>query len=89
MPSWPMPATNRPRNPASQPLSGSAATTLPDMTTPSSASQKNSNAPKLNATSPSSGVNSARQISPNSVPTTEPVVAIPMARPACPCRASW
>ncbi len=61
---------------------------LPDVTTPSSASQKNSKAPKLSAISPSIGVNSARQTSPNSVPTTEPVVAIPMARPACPCRAS-
>ena len=58
------------------------------MTTPSSASQKNSNAPKLNATSPSIGVNRARQTSPNSVPTTEPVVAMPMARPAWPWRAS-
>ena len=88
MPSCPMPATNRPRKPASQPFSGSAATTLPEITTPSSASQKNSNAPKLSATSPSSGVNSARQTRPNSVPTTEPVVAMPIARPACPCRAS-
>ena len=88
MPSWPMPATNRPRKPASQPFNASAATILPDMTTPSSASQKNSNAPKLSATSPSIGVNNARQISPNSVPTTEPVVAIPIARPAWPCRAS-
>ena len=88
MPSWPMPATNSPRNPASHPFRGSAATTLPDITTPSSASQKNSKAPKLSATSPSIGVNSARQTSPNSVPSTEPAVAIPMARPACPCRAS-
>ena len=88
MPSWPMPATNRPRKPASQPLIGSAATTLPESTTPSSASQKNSNAPNFSAISPSSGVNSARQTRPNSVPTTEPVVAMPIARPACPCRAS-
>ena len=43
---------------------------------------------ELSAISPSIGVNSARQMRPNSVPTTEPVVAMPMARPAWPCRAS-
>ena len=35
-----------------------------------------------------SGVKSARQNTPNSVPTTEPVVAMPIARPAWPCCAS-
>ena len=62
--------------------------TLPDIITPNSASQKNSKAPNDSATSPSTGVNSARQTMPNSEPTTEPVVAMPIARPAWPWRAS-
>jgi hypothetical protein len=43
----------------------------------------------MSATSPSSGVNTARQAMPNRLPATEPVVAMPIARPAWPCRASW
>ncbi len=58
------------------------------MTTPNTASQKNSNAPNLSAISPSAGVNSARKNMPISVPMTEPVVEMPIARPACPWRAS-
>ena len=47
-------------------------------------SQKNSKAPNVSATSPSVGVNSARHTTPNSEPATEPVVAMPIARPAWP-----
>ena len=61
---------------------------LPDIVTPKSASQKNSNAPNDNATSASAGVNIARQTTPNSVLTNAPEVAMPIARPACPCSAS-
>ena len=88
MPSCPMPATNRPRKPASQPFSGSAATTLPDMHDAEQRQPEELERAELSAISPSSGVNSARQTRPNSVPTTEPVVAMPIARPAWPCRAS-
>ena len=42
MPSCPIYAMNRPRNPSSQPLSGSLPVRLPDISTPKSASQKNS-----------------------------------------------
>jgi hypothetical protein len=45
---------------------------LPDIVTPKSASQKNSNAPNDSATSASAGVNIARQITPNSVLTKAP-----------------
>ena len=61
---------------------------LPEMVTPNSASQKNSKAPNLRATSASSGVKSARQTTPISVLTKAPEVAMPMARPAWPCCAS-
>ena len=71
-----------------QPLRASSPVTWPDIITPNTASQKNSKAPNDSATSPSSGVNSARQTMPNSEPVTEPVVAMPIARPAWPWRAS-
>ena len=71
-----------------QPLSGSSPVRLPDITTPNTPSQKNSKAPNESAISPSAGVNSARQSTPNSVPTTAPEVAMPMARPPAPLRAS-
>ena len=51
-------------------------------------SQKNSKAPNFSAVSASSGVNIARHTTPNSEPATEPVVAMPIARPAWPWRAS-
>ena len=51
-------------------------------------SQKNSKAPNFSAASDSSGVNIARHSTPNSDPATEPVVAMPIARPAWPWRAS-
>src|SRR5215208_4731003 len=86
--SCPICAMNSPSSPISQPLSGSPPTMLPDMVTPNSASQKNSKAPKDSATSASSGVDSARQITPMSVLTNAPEVAIPIARPAWPCFAS-
>ncbi len=81
-------ATNRPSKPISQPFSGFDPVRLPDIITPIMPSQKNSNAPNFSAVSASSGVNIARQITPNSEPATEPVVAIPIARPARPWRAS-
>ena len=34
-------------------------------------------------------MNQARKNMPISVPSTEPDVAMPIARPASPCRASW
>src|SRR3979411_3140973 len=61
---------------------------LPDIATPSSASQKNSYAPNDSETSASSGVNAARHSTPNSVPLKAPDVAMPMARPASPRSAS-
>ena len=86
--SRPMVATKMPSSPISQPLIGSAPVRLPDIITPTMPSQKNSKAPNFNAVSASSGVNIARQTTPNSEPATEPVVAMPIARPALPCRAS-
>jgi hypothetical protein len=86
--SSPMPATNRPSRPISQPLTGSPPVSVPDISTPSSPSQKNSKAPNRSANSASIGVNAARHSTPNSEPATEPVVAMPIARPACPLRAS-
>ena len=83
-----MSAANSPANPISQPLTASVPATAPDIITPNSASQKNSNAPNESATSPSVGVRSARQTTPKSDPATEPAVAMPMARPALPWRAS-
>jgi hypothetical protein len=71
-----------------QPLSASSPVRLPVIITPNTPSQKNSKAPNESATSPRVGVNSARQTMPNSDPTTEPVVAMPMARPAWPFWAS-
>ena len=88
MPSRPICAVNRPRKPISQPLSGSFPVRLPDISTPSRPSQKNSKAWNLSAASASSGVSAARQTTPNRDPATEPVVAMPMARPARPWRAS-
>ena len=61
---------------------------LPDIVTPNSASQKNSNAPNDSATSASIGVNKARHTTPNRVLTKAPEVAMPMARPAWPFCAS-
>lgn len=61
---------------------------LPDIATPKSASQKNSKAPKDSAISASAGVNIARHSTPNKVPVKAPEVAMPMARPASPLRAS-
>ena len=61
---------------------------LPDIATPSKASQKNSYAPKESETSASNGVNAARHSTPNSVPLNAPEVAMPMARPASPRNAS-
>jgi hypothetical protein len=89
MPSWPTRVRNRPANPISQPLMGSLPAMVPDIITPNSASQKNSKAPNESAASPSEGVSRARQTMPNSEPATEPQVAMPIARPACPLRASW
>ena len=77
-----------PMSPAIQPLSGSLPVSVPAMITPKSASQKNSYAPNLSATLPRIGVNSARKNIPISVPSTEPDVAMPIARPAWPCLAS-
>ena len=57
---------------------------LPDIVTPNKASQKNSKEPNDSATRASSGVNAARQMTPNSVLVNAPDVAIPMARPASP-----
>jgi hypothetical protein len=57
---------------------------LPVIMTPKTPSQKNSKAPKESATSPRLGVKRARHTMPKSEPTTDPVVAIPIARPACP-----
>ena len=88
MPSCPIEAMNRPRKPAIHPFSGSLPVRLPEITTPNTASQKNSYAPNFSAASPSTGVNKASAIIPIQVPSTEPVVAIPMARPARPCRAN-
>ena len=67
-----------------QPFSGSEPVRLPVIITPNTPSQKNSKAPNDSATSPRLGVKSARHTTPNSDPATDPVVAIPMARPACP-----
>ena len=89
MPSCPINVANTPAMPISQPLTGSDPAIEPDISTPNSASQKNSNAPNDSATSPSDGVSNARHTMPNSDPTTEPQVAMPIARPAWPCRASW
>ena len=78
-----------PTRPAIQPLSGSLPVSVPAMITPKSASQKNSNAPNLSARLPRIGVNNARKNIPISVPSTDPDVAMPIARPARPCFASW
>ena len=88
MGSSPMLATKMPSSPISQPLIGFAPVRLPDIITPTMPSQKNSNAPNFSAVSASSGVNIARHTTPNSEPATEPVVAMPIARPAWPWRAS-
>ncbi len=55
---------------------------------PNTASQKNSKAPNSSANSASTGAMVARNKIPISVPRTDPVVAMPMARPASPRRAS-
>ncbi len=81
-------ATKMPSRPISQPLIGFDPVRLPDIITPTMPSQKNSKAPNFSAVSASSGVNIARQTTPNSEPATEPVVAMPIARPAWPWRAS-
>ena len=75
-------------SPAIQPFNGSSPVSVPAMITPKSASQKNSYAPNLSARFPRIGVNSARKNIPISVPSTEPEVAMPIARPARPCFAS-
>jgi hypothetical protein len=77
-----------PTRPAIQPLSGSSPVSVPAMITPKSASQKNSYAPNLSARLPRIGVKRARKNIPISVPSTEPDVAMPIARPASPCFAS-
>ena len=69
MPSCPISVANRPAMPISQPFSGSLPAIEPDISTPNSASQKNSKAPNVSATSPSDGVSSARQTMPNSEPS--------------------
>ncbi len=89
MPSWPIDALKMPIMPAIQPLSGSVPVSVPAMITPNSASQKNSYAPNLSARLPKIGVNHARKNIPIKVPSTDPVVAMPIARPARPCFASW
>ena len=85
----PMVAMNKPKNPTIQPLSGSLGEVkLPQITTPKTASQKNSKDLKLSAKSPMMGVKKASMKSPMTEPRKDPVVAIPMAFPACPFRAS-
>ena len=58
------------------------------MTMPKSEIQKNSKLWNLSAISLRTGVKAATQSVPNSVPSHEPAVDMPIARPASPWRAS-
>ena len=58
------------------------------MTTPKTASQKNSYVPKRSAAAPMNGVNRARQMKPRRVPMVDAVTDRPMACAALPCCAS-
>ena len=69
-------------------MSGSPPASVPAMTMPNSAIQKNSKLWNLSAISLSTGVNAATHSVPNRVPSHDPVVEMPMARPARPWRAS-
>ena len=89
MPSCPTIATSRPRKPAIQPLRGSPCpVSRPDITTPNMASQKNSYDWKPSAASASMGAKMAKASMPTSVPRNDPAVAMPIASPARPDRAS-
>jgi hypothetical protein len=61
---------------------------LPAITTPKTASQKNSHVPNFMASAPRAGVNRARLMNPMSVPIVEAVTDSPMAWAALPCKAS-
>ena len=88
-PSIPTIAISRPMKPAIQPLMGSfGAVRLPQMMMPKIANQNISKLLKSSACLPSHGVKNAMTIMPMTDPRNDPVVAMPIARPARPCLAS-
>ncbi len=75
--------------PAIQPFSVSpVVVSCPEISTPKSASQKNSGERKESANSPSTGATTASATIPIIPPRKDAEVASPIARPACPLRAS-
>jgi len=78
-------ATSSPASAAASPLIGASPARLIVTTRPNTASAKYSGAEKRSATVARSGANNARHTAENTPPMPEEIVAMPIARPACPC----